>query len=346
MPRARTMAARSRQISAVPPKSGADLHHAFTARHDLEGTQLLLEVARARRVVEVGAQKRRQQDAALAQSAKDENALHLGKAGPLSRRNVRARGARLVDELARVAAPEVEVEDDAPAARRAADHVVQVRSGYEIEFRSEETAEPRQVLVAVLAHDPAWLHACAPPPPSGKHAPTTLRSGALSGRRTRWPCHSRVRSRTIANPRPLSRDSMRSRVSSPSAESPTRSTRIRRPAASRSSPRRTRTRPSGAEAACALRKRFAKIVVSASRSTGNSTSTPCTRIEGETQPEPPRLTSPSTPRIHPSTSWAETRVRGPRRSSAARREPCSSRILASIAAIRCRRREALRKSVP
>src|SRR5207237_2347088 len=102
-----------------------------------------------------------------------------------------------------------------------------VGGGRELEASAEEAREARQVLVAVLADDPARLHALAPC--EGKHAPTALRKRGSSERTTRCPAHSRVSSRTMPRPRPLSRDSISSRVMSPGAESPPRSTCPLRP---------------------------------------------------------------------------------------------------------------------
>src|SRR5262249_9755540 len=126
---------------------------------------------------------------------------------------------------------------------------------HEGEALFEEAREALEVLGAVFAYDPdrpRRAHA-------GKHAPTPFFHGALSARTMRCPRHSCTRSRRIASPRPLSRRSRASSVSSLRAESPTRSTSTRRPVASRSSPTRTSTLPlpaSLATAAWALRKRF------------------------------------------------------------------------------------------
>src|SRR6185503_14692931 len=95
---------------------------------------------------------------------------------------------------------------------------------------AEKAAKPLGVLGAVL--DDQEPHAGG----AGKQAPTAFFHGGSSGRTTRCPCHSRVRSRTSASPRPLSRCSMASSETVFSAESPTSRTVRLRPAASRSSP--------------------------------------------------------------------------------------------------------------
>src|SRR4051812_602304 len=312
---------------AHPLGNGKD---ALAARNDLERRQIALQARRPLRVVEIGAEQRRQAHAARSQRPQDEDSLHLAQPRTLPGRSLRGRRARLVHEPRRIGPAEIEVEQQSLCSGSGGERVRKIGRGRELEAIAEEARKTRQVLVAVLADDPARLHALAPC--EGKHAPTALRKGGSSERTTTCPAHSRVRSRTMARPRPLSRDSISSRVMSPGAESPTRSTCTLRPAASRSSPRRTSTRPPGAAAACAFRSKLAKMVASASRSTGNSTAMPWSRTEGAVQPAPPRRTSASTPWIQSERELASTRVRGPWRKSDASRGPCTSRMRESMRA--------------
>src|SRR5207237_2443754 len=134
--------------------------------------------------------------------------LPLAQPRPLTRRPLRLGLARFVHEPGRIGPAEIEVEQEPLRPGRCGERAGKVGGGRELQAVPEEARETRQVLVAVLADDPARLHALAPC--EGKHAPTALRKGGSSDRTTTCPAHSRVRSRTMARPRPLSRDSISS----------------------------------------------------------------------------------------------------------------------------------------